>query len=804
MVDAVKRPESLARKGEGRMDEDDFKSIVQSALSQSAQYVDSELSQDRATATEYYLGKPFGNEEEGRSQVVLTEVRDAVDGMLPSLLRVFFGSEHTVEFVPTKAETVPMAEQMTDYVRYVFEEDNAGFLRTMDVLKDGLVRKLGIFKWGWDNSVDTKAYRQEGITDAELKMLAADDDVEVLHVEKVPATKEAKAEHAAAVEHAKQTPPQPGQPVPSVPPIEQLYNVDLNRTIKGGRARVWSVPPEEFIFNRQCRELDGSLLCGHRTEKSRGQLIALGVSESDLDEYAGADGDSGSALQMNAEEIARRDVQGVGQLLGSGFQRDPELGHANDKILYTEAWMTIDYDGDGIAELRRICCIGTQYVPVSNDPTDERPFSIFTPYPEPHTLIGGSVADRTMDVQKINSSVLRGILDSAALAIFPRMAYLDGQASVADIMNTAIGAPMRERVTGAIRPVVTPFTGKEMLPVLSFMQEVIERRTGRNKGAAGLDADALQSTGKGAVDAVLSGSQEQIEMLARVFAEGTLKPLMKGLGRLLSTHQPRSRMVRLRGQWTDVDPRGWDNDMDVTVNIALGSTFTDKKIGTLMSVAADQKDMLMSAGPMAALVTIPMLRNTRAKILALQGLKDADSYYVSLPPNWQPPAPAPQPSPEMLAMQAEKDMNQAKIVKELAIKQDELALKAKDQEWQHEFLIQKLAAETSMKKYAADAQFHSTMTQAQLNANIESEAREAELSMQGHDMLHDQMLARDDQAHSQSMDQQSADTDAAAQQADAQPEQEPMAPVEPPAPPKKRKSRITKQPDGSFEIEHDV
>jgi hypothetical protein len=138
-------PEYVSRKGQGRMDDEEFAAVVKKAIAESVSFVDNELSYDRAKATEYYLGKPFGNEEEGRSQVVMTDVRDTVDGMVPSLLRVFFGAEHAVEYEPTRPDTVEMAAQMTDYVRYVFEKDG-GFLKSLAVLKDGLIRKIGIFK----------------------------------------------------------------------------------------------------------------------------------------------------------------------------------------------------------------------------------------------------------------------------------------------------------------------------------------------------------------------------------------------------------------------------------------------------------------------------------------------------------------------------------------------------------------------------------------------------------------------------------------------------------------------------------
>lgn len=722
------------------MSKNDFCAVVQHALAESASFVDGEMSQERAKATEYYLGKPFGNEEEGRSQVILTEVRDAVDGMLPSLLRVMFGAEHAVEFVPTRADNVEQAAQKTDYVRYVFEEDNAGFLKALEVLKDGLVRKIGIFKWAWDTSVSVRAYRMEGVSKAQLDQIAADDTIDMKHI-------------AERID----------------PEVGTVYDVDLTKTRDEGRAVIWAVPPEELLYNRTARTLDDALLLFHRTEKTRGELLAMGISEKDLDAHGGAG--TSLALASNAEAIARTDASFNGKTMGSGIQRDPEMGKGNDKILYSDGVMRVDYDGDGIPELRRVCCIGPQFYPVKHYPADDSMgFAIFTPYPEPHTLVGGSVADRTMDVQKINSSLLRGTLDSLSASIFPRTVALEGGANMADIMNTAIGAPIRERVQNAVRILETPFVGKEALPILGFMQEVVERRTGRNKGTAGLDADALQSTGKEAVGAVLTGSQEQLEMLARVFAEMTLKPLFAGLGRLLQTKQPRERVVRLRGQWVEVDPRSWNANMDVTVNVGLGTTFTDKKIATLMAVAADQEHLLQQFGLSGPLVSLPMFRNTRAKILSLQGLKDVDSYYKPLPPNWEPPAPPPpQPDAEQAWIQAEKEMNHQKTMKELAIKADELALKTRQLEVDRELKILNITTTAALKRYEIEATTGHEREQNDLQREVDQEIAHAELVVEAQGQLHQQDMDRAAMAHTQTIDHRTADI--AQQNVDQQGEQ---------------------------------
>ncbi len=725
-------PEYLARKGDGPMAKDDIRAVVSSALAQSVQFVDTELSDERAQATNYYLGKPFGNEEEGRSQVVLTEVRDAVDGMLPSLLRVFFGSEHVVEFVPTNPSQVEQAAQATDYIRYLFEEENGGFLKTLCVLKDGMVRKIGVFKWAWDETSETKAYRIEGIDPQQVELLAADDAVEISALEERP---------------------------------DGLRNVDLTRKTEG-KVRVWDLPPEEFVFNREARSLDEALIRAHRTDKTRGELLAMGISAKDIDEHAGAgSGSTDASLQGNAEAIARRDIAGVGRSAGFGYTTDPEMGPANAKILYTEALMHIDVDGDGVAELRRVCCIGPTHYPVSWEPADDTMgFAAFSPYPEPHTLLGGSVADRTMDMQRITSSLLRGTLDSLSAAIFPRTAYSEGNVSVADIMNTAIGAPIRVRgdVNAAIRPIEVPFTGKDAIPLVAMMQEIIERRTGRNKGTAGLDADALQSTGKEAVGAVLSGSQEQLEMIARVFAETTLKPLFKGLLRVVRARQQRKRMIRLRGSWVEIDPSVWDADMDVTVNIGLGTTFVDKKVATLMAVAADQKEIAAATGGIySPVVPLPKIMGTRQKILSLQGIKDFGTYYNAdvLQVGWQPPPPPPTPpDPTTMAIHAEHEMNRLKVIKELTIEQDKLKAQAENDEREFWFKVKQHADDVALKRLEIEAKYTFDANQADLDRAAVQEVKETELTLAAHDQITGHALERDRFAHDQAMDRRAADT----------------------------------------------
>ncbi|MCX7053187.1 MAG: hypothetical protein NTU56_03120 [Proteobacteria bacterium] len=153
------------------MDDTELQGIVSAELEDAVSYIDSDVSPIRAKGTEYYRGDPFGNEEDGRSQVVAMEVRDTVSAMLPSLMKVFFSTENVVEYVPRGPEDVAGAQQATDYANYIFTADNNGFMTTYALFKDSLVRKCGIAKYWWEEVEEVKIEEYSGLDDQTLKVL---------------------------------------------------------------------------------------------------------------------------------------------------------------------------------------------------------------------------------------------------------------------------------------------------------------------------------------------------------------------------------------------------------------------------------------------------------------------------------------------------------------------------------------------------------------------------------------------------------------------------------------------------------
>lgn len=657
----LKTPAAGPRKGEGKMDATELQSLVGGLVSASRQYITSDITPQRTLATKYYNREPFGNEQKGRSSFIMAEVHDSVQSVLPAMLRQIFSPERPVEYAARRAETAAQAEQVTDAMFYIFERGD-GFLETHGNILNGLVRRHGIWKWGWDESADICHERFVGTKEEFAELLANTPGTEPTSVEDQP---------------------------------DGTIKAEYTMTYPGGKPWFCNVPPEEFLAVRESRKLTDTVMVAHQTRVTRGELVELGIPESFITAHGGDD------PSLRDDELAMERAP------NNGTGTDVDAGEANERHLLVELYARLDYDGDGVPELRKIIAIGPQYTVVPGDkfnaPIDDLPFAVWCPDPEPHSLMGGrSWADRTMDLQRLNSQLMRGMLDSASQAIYTRKWYKEGDANAADVMNTAIGAPIRTRSgANAVGEFAHSFMGKELLPVLQLTQDIVERRTGQTKGAAQLDASALQSSTKTGVTAVLQAAQAQQEMLCRIYAETSLKPLFKGLLKLFVKYKPQAMTMKLRGEWVNVDPVQWDATMDVVVNVMLGAGSTEEKLQTLFDIKTAQEQILQTLGQNNPIVTIKQYRDTLAEMAALRGKKDPSRYFQPITDaqmqaiqkaaqNAPPP-----PDPEMQKVQAHIQLEQAKL---------QATIEADKAKAQHAALLEHAKAQIEVEREAHEAQ----------------------------------------------------------------------------------------------------
>jgi hypothetical protein len=658
-------------------DETDRQALVTRLMEEAVGFYEENLEPDQVKATEYYMGRPYGNEVKGRSKVVTTEVRDVTLRQLPSLMRIFFSPERVVEFRGHGPEDAPVAAQQTDWVNWVVTKQNDSYRTLYEVFEDALVRRLGVAKWWWEKRVRTTGINYSGLTEEEVVILAGEEGIEFEIISTTPAGGD-------------------GSPA--------TYEVRVERSVDEGRERYAAVPPEEFFFTPNARDLDTSALVAHARDVPISDVVAMGYDDEDVRKHAGRRRATDSDTLREARQFHGGD--------GSNVHDSAEEGDPSQRVVYfTEAYILMDDDGDGISEIVKFDCVGPTYEILNGEGevVDECPFAVFGAHIEAHTMVGLSNYDLAGDLQLIGSQVMRSTLDSLAVSVNPITEIVNGEVNMQDAMNTDVLKFVRVRRPGMIREVKHQFVGPDTLPVMQYLKEIEEERTGTTRASAGLDADVLQSTTKAAVTGTFSAAQQRLELIARNLAETGMRRLFKGILGLSVKHQQPGRMMRLRGKYVPIDPRAWDTSLDVEVNIGLGQGTPEDRIAALNVQLQTQMALLAQGSPLVSNVEV---RATLARLAELSGWRNAEDFYKPWGPEEQAQAEqaASQQTPPPDANMALIQIEQVKAQNQMQLEQAKLQLETWKATMEDDRERDKLARDAALRekelelKYAVDIQ----------------------------------------------------------------------------------------------------
>jgi hypothetical protein len=583
------------------MDDSQIESIARQAVTDAIDFIESEVADDRVKAQRYYDGEVDIGEEDGRSKVVATKVRDTIRQVKPSLMRIFLSNENFVEYIPQTPQDVMSAETATKFVHAQFRENN-GYRVLSDAFHDALLKKAGIVKCYWDEYVESETYEMSNLTDQELALLASDDNVDIIEQE----TEMSISMDEFGVEV--QTP---------------IHEVKLSRKCSKGKLRVESVPPEEFFVNREAVSVDDCYVCGHRTELRVSDLVEMGY---DFDEVVDLTPITYNDSMSELEAFERR---GYDTFDDDESQQDPSMKN----VAITECYMKIDVDGTGVAQMHKITLGGSEYKLLDFEPCDTIPFAIFESDPEPHTFFGNSIADLIVNDQDAATAMLRGVLDNIAMTNSPRLAMIEGQVNIDDLLNNEIGGIIRMRQAGAVSDMSVPFIAGQTLGALEYYDQTIEQKTGVSRASNGLDPNALQNTTATAVQMTQAAGQGQVEVIARNLAEGGMTRLFKLMLDAVIENSPEEQMMRVAGEmFVPIDPRSWNAEMGISVNVGLGTGKEDEKAAALQMTLQTQMGIYQTYGAQNGMVSLTNIRNTLADILALGGMRNSDRYYAPMNP----------------------------------------------------------------------------------------------------------------------------------------------------------------------------
>ena len=649
-----------------KMTDDELRSAVDQEVSESASWTATNMAEDMERNLDYYHGRPMGNEVAGRSQVVSWDVFEVVESAVPSVLEPFFSGDNIGEFEPTGPEDEDYAEQATDYINYLIKK-NGGFLLFNTWVKDAFLSKVGIVRTWWDGTRKIKKERYVGLTEQQLTKLSEDSKITIISASATEPDPDDAMQRSQAEQALPTMPPEQQQGVMDMlsQPPKMLYDIEI--TVDSGPRGIRSenVPPESFILSRRAKKLEDSTVIGELKQYTRSDLVEMGFKQKRVEALSDY-----QASGMINDLLSERDddrLNSVSMEHGEG---------ALQEITLFYGFVKVDYDGDGIAEWRRVMMAGNDTL--ENEEVDDHEYSLWSPILLPHRIIGMALADPVVPIQEQKTSLKRQYLDSLYMANNPTTYALPG-ANLDDLLSSRIGKVVRMKTLGDAGPLQTSLVANESLQGIELLNTEREERVGITRQNQGLDADSLNKTATGAKIAD-NRDQRRILMMLRIFAETGAKDLFRRYLKLTCEYQDKPATIRLRNKWVEYDPRNWSAEMDVTIDVGLGSGDKTETVQALQLMTP-----YFQQAATLGIVTPDNVFNLGKLLLKALKIQGGEQKLLTDPANIPPKEPVK--SPEQLLAESTIEVEQ--------IKQ---AGKREQFEMQMQFDHQKLMTETALKE----------------------------------------------------------------------------------------------------------
>lgn len=665
--------------------------IVSSLVKDAKDYRD-DRADDRIKAMAFFDGdadklQKYIPADDGRSRVVSRDVRSAVKKVLPSLYRTILGNDQIVEYQPVGEGDEASAEQATDYINYVALPECDGRQAIEDAINDAVRLRNGILKWWQEEITDVKVSLHTGLDEMAFAQLVADDDVEVV-------------EHTERVE----TVEVPGDDVTPQQVAIPAHDVKIKRRVTTSKPRIAAIPLESWLIHPDAIRLEDSPILGEHTKERRSDLVKMGWDKDAiwLAPVAGSDSD-----QEEEEDARRRDIE----------QEDDAPQKALDEIDYYDLLVRVDKDGDGIAELRRMVFAGginEKYL-LEDTEWDEVNYADIVSERRPHQWEGNSIPDDVIEIQRVKTVLLRQTMDNLYWQNNLQPIGQEGAVTNPDsLLNPEFGKPIWTREGTDVRAAVgyntVPMVADKSYAMLAYMDEEITDRTGISDASSGLAPDALQNMTAKASAMVEQAGIGQTEMMVRTIAN-SLKPVFRGLLKLIIQHQDKPRTVRLRDEWVTFDPRSWNASMDAVVNVGLGAGTRERDMLAMQQVIALQERILASMGPGVGMqyVSPDNLYNAMAKLIEASGLRSVNLYLSK-----------PDPQAIQQAMQRQSQQPSPEEVKA------QTTLAVEDKRTEREMMKLQAGVQAKREEYTIKAQADASKEQAQMDADLATKLQEIE------------------------------------------------------------------------------
>ena len=500
-------------------------------------------------------------------------------------MKVFFSGGQVVKFNPSTIEDVPAADQETEYVNYLFSRKNKGFTESYDWFQDALIMKTGVMKVFVEEENCPQFDYFTGLDEMSLADIASQPDVEVIAQTANP---------------------------------DGTYDIKLRKDSIKKNIRIRCVNPEHFLIDRDATCLEDSQFTAERSEQTVSWLREQGVPEDVIDELPF---DEFEYADSTPEKLVREQFDGSGDF----NQQVGAEAEANRKAWVTECYIKLDADGDGYAELRRIVTVGNHII--SDEEWDCVPFAEINAHRIAHKFFGMSIYDKIKDIQDIRSSLTRQIMDNIYRQNTGRWAVLDGQVNLEDLISNTTSGVVRMKTLNAVVPMSTPQLTPDTYQMLDRFANDRSKRTGVSERSQGLDENTLHSNQAAtSVNQLMTAAEQQIDLIARMFAETGVKRLFQLLHEHSIKYQDQKEVFELRGQYVAVNPANWRSRTDMSVTVGVGNMNKDQQLLHLTRMF-EMMQTVIAGGGMGVLVNPSNIYNMLKEFTENAGYKDVSKFW---------------------------------------------------------------------------------------------------------------------------------------------------------------------------------
>jgi len=547
----------------------------------------SDLTRERLRSTYEYAGvAEFHLAPQGVSSIVDTSTTETVEAYTALITNLFLNNQKLARFIPfDKSPTSFMqSKQASDLVNHIIFKKNNGWEQLQTWIKAALLWKNGIIRWDYVEDYDYRMEEYDKIDQIKLDELLSDDNVEIV----------GDLQFENDIGEA--------DPLGGQQPDAQLMYVDvrIKRKIDKSRVKIENIPPENFRISRDAKSIDEAVFVGLQTDMTRSEIrkywphVAENLSEDEWNEL-GSDEQWLGNSRYSEDIAARKFVTGQEYWQGSVSQDLFPL-EANREGSVTECWISVDRDGDGIAELKHFIIAGNTVL--FEEDVDMIPLASLSPIDIPFEFYGLSIADFTRSSTLASTAILRGFVENTYLTNYaPKLA----DPNVVDFsalqnMKPKQIIPTNGNPAAAVQPLPPEAISTGTVPLLEHLQLIKEQATGMSKAAQGLN-DTLYVSGNSEqkLQSIQSASQMRIQHIARRFAETGLKRLVEGVYHCARTNMGKAK-YSMGGVANEIQMSDLPLEMEVEIFVDLGDNSNTSKVSKLQQIGQNLLPQLNENG----------------------------------------------------------------------------------------------------------------------------------------------------------------------------------------------------------------